>query len=817
MSTLLQDLKYGIRQLGRSPAFTAVAVLTLALGIGANTAIFSVINGLFLHPPGLPNPDRVVAVRGKYDKLGLKSIVISAPDFAAIRDSKRIFAAAAIESDRDFNYTAGDWPQRLQGAMVSWQWFDVFGARPVLGRSFTAAEDQPNANHEVILAYGSWQRWFGGDREVIGRTIQLNEQPYKIVGVMGPEFRWPDSADLWTPIGLAPEAFSDNNTFNESYFAVARLQPNVTFAQASSYVGVLVRRVEDDPRSTYAKDSGWGVFILPLVDFIYGDLRTPILILAGAVGLVLLIVCANIAGLLLAKATGRGRELAVRAALGASRGRLVRQALAECALLSFAGILLGLLVAGLGINALMLIAPKELVAAGGFPLDGHVLMFTVALGAAAVFLFGLMPAWQMSRVEPYRALRGSERTTAGGRQRHRLRSFLVVGELAMGLVLLAGTGLLLQSLKQILTVNPGFQPNGVMAAGLSLPEKQYSTKEKQLAFFRSVMDSLSHAPGVTAVGAGFPVPFAGGNESASFQIEGRPIGPGDPGPHGNIRYVTGGYFTALGIPLLEGRFFDQNDRLGSEPVAIIDKNLALEYWPNQNPVGQKIRNGRNSSWATIVGIVGHIRFNQLAGEESSSAISESAGKGVYYYPLFQKKAPLGYFLVKSGAGPAAQADLIRRAVRAVDANQPVSDAKSMNERIAGSLAPQRFAANLLAVFAALAVLLAALGLYGLMSHSVAQRTSEIGIRMALGATRGGVLSLFVQEGLRLALAGVALGVAGAFVLARFLSSLLYGVKATDPLIFFAVSLILIAVALLACYIPARRAARIDPMVALRYE
>jgi putative ABC transport system permease protein len=817
MSTLLQDLKYGLRMLGSSPGFTAVAALTLALGIGANTAIFSVINSLFLHPPGLPNPNRVVAVRGKYDKLGLKSIVISAPDFAGIRDSKKIFAAAAIEDDSDFNYTAGDWPQRLQGARVSWQWFDVFGARPILGRPFTAAEDQPKANHEVVLAYGAWQRCFGGDRSVIGQTIQLNEQPFKIVGVMGPEFRWPDSTDLWTPIGLGPKAFNLNNTFNERYFAVARLQPNVGLARASAYLGVLVRRVLDDPRSTYAKDSGWGVFILPLVDFIYGNLRTPVLILAGAVGFVLLIVCANIAGLLLAKATGRGRELAVRSALGASRGRLVRQALAESALLSFAGILLGLLVASFGINALMLIAPKQLVAAGSFPLDWHVLMFTVGLGVVAVFLFGLMPAWQMSRVEPYQVLRGSERTTAGGRQRHRIRSFLVVGELAMGLVLLAGTGLLLQSLAQILTVNPGFQPNGVMTAGLSLPSRQYDTKEKQFAFFRSVMGSLSQAHGVTAVGAGYPVPFTGGNSSASFQIEGQPTGPGDPGPHGNIRFVTGGYFTALGIPLFQGRFFDQNDRLGSEPVAIIDQNLAREYWPKQNPIGQKIRNGAGEPWATIVGIVGHIRFNQLAGEESGSSMSESAGKGVYYYPLFQKEAPFGYFVVKSGTGPAAQADLIRRAVRSVDANQPVSDVKTMDERIATSLAPQRFAATLLAVFAALAVLLAALGLYGLMSHSVAQRTSEIGIRMALGASRSEVLSLFVKEGLRLALAGVALGIAGAFVVARFLASLLYGVKPGDPLTFIAVSFILTAVALVACYIPARRAANIDPMVALRYE
>jgi putative ABC transport system permease protein len=817
MNTLLQDLRYGTRMLSKNPGFTAVAVLTLALGIGANTAIFSVINSLFLHPPGLPNPDRVVAVRGKYDKLGLKSIVISAPDFAAIRDSRKVFAAAAIENDSDFNYTSGDWPQRLQGAMVTWQWFDVFGARPILGRTFTQAEDQPNANQEVVLAYAAWQRWFGGDRGVIGRTIELNEQPFKIVGVMGQEFRWPDSADLWTPMGLSPEASNLNNTFNENYFAVARLQPNVTFAQASAYVRVLVRRVVDDPRSTYAKDSGWGVFILPLVDFIYGNLRTPVLILAGAVGFVLLIVCANIAGLLLAKATGRGRELAVRSALGASRRRLVRQALAESTLLSLAGILVGLLVASVGINALMLIAPKQLVAAGSFPLDWHVLLFTVGLGAVAVFLFGLMPAWQMSRVEPYQVLRGSERTTAGGRQRHRLRSFLVVGELAMGLVLLAGTGLLLQSLAQILTVNPGFQPNGVITAGLSLPSRQYSTKEKQFAFFRSVMGNLSHAPGVTAVGAGYPVPFTGGNSSASFQIEGQPTGPGDPGPHGNIRFVTGGYFTALGIPLLQGRFFDENDRVGSEPVAIIDRNLAREYWPNQNPIGKKIRNGRHDPWATVVGIVGHIRFNQLAGEESGSNISESAGKGVYYYPLFQKEAPYGYFVMKSGGGAAAQADLVRRAVRAVDANQPVSDVKTMDERIATSLAPQRFAATLLAVFAALAVLLAALGLYGLMSHSVSQRTSEIGIRMALGASRADVLALFVKEGLRLALTGVALGIAGAFVLARFLASLLYGVKPGDPLTFIAVSLILTAVALVACYIPAWRAANIDPMVALRYE
>ncbi len=816
-SEFTQDLRYGWRQLRRNPGFTIVAVLTLAVGIGANTAIFSVINTLFLHPPGVQDPQSIVAVRAKYDKLGLRSIVISAPDFASIRDSRKIFSAAALESTSSFNYTAGDWPQRLVGAKVSWQWFNVFGARPMLGRTFTPEEDQPNANHEVVLSYDAWQRWFGSDRGVVGRAIQLNEQSYKVIGVMGPQFRWPPSVDLWTPIGLAPAAFSLNNTFNENYLSVARLQPNVTFAQASAYVGVLVKRVVDDPRASFAKDAGWGVFLMPVTEFLYGNLRTPILVLAAAVGFVLLIVCANIAGLLLARSTGRGRELAIRTALGASRVRLVRQALVESALLAAGGIAAGLLFASFGVHALALIAPKELGAGTAFPLDGHVLLFAVALGAVAVFLFGFIPAWHMAHVEPYQVLRSTGRTTAGGHGRHRLRSMLVVGELALGLILLAGTGLLLESLGQIMTVNPGFQPKGVMTAGLTLPNSQYNTEAKQYAFFRSVLDNLSHQPGVTAVGAGNPVPFTGGNPSASFQIEGQALAPGNPGPHGNVRYVTAGYFKAIGIPLLEGRLFSQSDSLGSEPVAVIDRNLARQYWPHQNPIGQKIRSGQKSSWATIVGIVGHIRFNQLAGEEAGSNISESGAKGAYYYPLFQHKASYGYLVLKSGGSPTTQADMIRRAVHAVDANQPISGVKTMDERIAASLGPQRFATRLLAVFAALAVLLSAIGLYGLMSHSVAQRTGEIGVRIALGATSANVLQLFIKEGFRLAVAGIVIGIAGALVLSRFLGSLLYGVKSTDPVTFAGVSLLLSVVAILACYIPARRASRVDPIVTLRYE
>ncbi|MGH9865811.1 MAG: ABC transporter permease, partial [Candidatus Acidiferrales bacterium] len=709
-------------------------------------------------------------------------------------------------------------PQKLEGAQVSWQWFDVFGAKPILGRVFTAEEDQPNANREVVLSYGAWQRWFGGDASAIGRTIQLNEQPYRIIGVMGRDFHWPNpQVDVWAPLGLAQSEFAIDNTFDENYLAVARLQPNVTFAQASAYTNILSKRVLDNPATKYAQDSQWGMFLMPLTDFVFGDLQAPILILGGAVAFVLLIACANLAGLLLAKAAGRSKELAVRAALGASRGKLVAQALGENLVLGVLGILAGLVAAEIGLKALLFAAPQDLGTGITFPLDGYVLGFTAIVGIVAVLIFGSVPAWHMSQVDPYDALRESGRSATGSRGRQKFRSLLVAGELALGLVLLAGTGLLLKSLSRIGDVNPGFQPHGVMTAALALPQQQYNTPEKQSAFFRSVLDRLSHAPGVKQVGAGYGLPFAGGNSSGSFGIEDRPSPPGDPGPHGNIRIVTPGYFTSLGIPLRKGRNFSDDDRQDSQPVAIIDENLAREYWPNQNPIGQKMRNGSKTPWRVIVGIVGHIRFSQLAGEESGGAISESATKGAYYFPMYQMDAPNGFLIAKSNADAAAAEGAIRQAVRDVDANQPVSDMKTMDARIAESLGPQRFAASLLAVFAGLAILLAAIGLYGLISYSVTQRTNEFGIRMALGAEPGDVLRLVLRQGAKLALAGAAMGIVAGLVLMRAMQSVLYGVSAADPVSFAGAAILLLIVALAACYIPARRATRVNPIVALRYE
>jgi len=819
MGTFLQDVRFGLRALAKSPGFTAVAILTLALGIGTNTAIFSVVNGLFLHPPGVMQPDRVVVQRVRYGKLGLKSIVISAPDFAQVRDSKNIFQSAALETTSDFNYSTGEFPERLRGAQVSWQWFAVFGARPILGRVFAPEEDQPNANREVVLAYPAWQRWFGGDPNIVGRSIRLNEQDYRVIGVMAQGFGWPNpQIDLWAPLGLAQSEFAIDNTFNENFFAVARLQPNVPFAQASAYVNVLSQRVIDNPISSYARDSQWGMFLVPLTTFVFGDLQTPILILGSAVAFVLLIACANIAGLLLAKAIGRSKELAVRAALGASRTRLIAQTVSENVVLGLLGIVIALVLARIGIHALLLVAPANLDAGAiAFPLDVYVLTFTVILGLLAVLIFAAAPAWHMSKSDPYDALRESGRSATASRVHHRFRSFLVVGELALGLVLLAGTGLLLKSLSRIGQVNPGFQPHGVMTAGLALSQTQYNKPEKQIAFFRDVLDRLLSAPGVGSAGAGYPLPFTGSNYSASFRIAGRPVATGDPGPWGDVRYVTPGYFTALGIPLLKGRLFTDVDRTGSQSVAIIDENMARQYWPHENPLGKELRRNDRDPWAVIVGIVGHIRFTQLAGDDSSTEGSQSSSSGVYYFPIYQTEAPFGFLIAKTNGNPAALSGLIRQAVRDVDANQPVSDMKSMDARIADSLGPQRFAASLLAIFAILATMLSAVGLYGLVSYSVTQRTNEMGIRMALGANRAEILGMVLRESARIGFIGAGTGIVAGLLLTRAIQGVLYGVSTYDPVSFGGSALALIFVALAASYVPARRATCVDPMAALRYE
>ena len=818
MTTLLQDVRYALRMLAKSPGFTAVAVLTLALGIGANTAIFSVVNGLLLHPYGVAHPERLVAIRARYEKLNLKNIVISAPDYTFVRDNTKTFAAAAIENQSDFNYSTGSWPLRLRGARVSWQWFDVFEARPLMGRVFSPEEDQPNANREVVLAYNTWKTVFGGDAGIVGRSVELNQQPYKIIGVMGPEFEWPSQTDLWAPMGLAPDAFVIDNIFNEGYLGVARLQPDQKFSSASAFLALTSQRIGDDPRTKgFPKASGWGLFAVPFAEFIYGDVRTPLLILLGAVGLVLLIACSNVAGLLLARASGRAKEFAIRTALGGSPWRLARQMLTESLALAFVGMALGLLLASQGVRALLWLAPENLSTGLDIHLDPYVLLFTALIAGGSAILFGAAPALQIAFLDPHQNLKQGRGTGEGSSGRHRFRSVLVVAELSLALVLLAGAGVFLKSLAKLKEVDVGFRPRGLMSAALALPERQYDKPEKQIAFLMSTLDRLSNSTGVVAASAGVPLPFSGFGGSASFNIEGRVAPPGDPGPHGDIRGVSPKYFETMGIRLIRGRFFTDQDRLGGQPVAVIDENLAEEYWPNEDALGKRIRNGNNQPWKTIVGIVAHVRHYQVVGDETSSIGTEGSAKGVYYFPLYQENSSNFFLIARTNGDPTALAGTIRSAAHDVDPSQPVSDLRTMDQRITLSMGPRRSAVTLLSVFAAMALTLAAVGLFGLIRYNVIERTQEIGVRMAIGASRKDILRMVLGESLRLALLGVAGGLIAAFALTRVLSSLLYGVSATDPLTFAGTSVALTFVALLASWVPAWRATRVDPLVALRYE
>ncbi|HYL77417.1 MAG TPA: ABC transporter permease [Bryobacteraceae bacterium] len=808
--SIFSDLRITCRTLAKSPAFSLTAIAALALGIGANTAIFSVVNEVLLNPSGAVNPGRIAALRVKYDKLALRSISVSAPDFDDTHKSTQLFESGAIQQPGNFNYTGSGVPERLQGATVSLQWFDVFGAKPRLGRVFQPEEDKPNANQVVVLSFAAWKRLFGQDSGVLGRTIELNQTPYKIVGVMGPEFSWPANTDLWIPLGLPDNAFNSGNRFNESYNAVVRLKPGVKFEQAAAWMQVLNDRVRNDGTrfGGYAKDSLWGMFLVPFTDFIAGDTKTPMLVLLAAVGFVLLIACSNIAGLMLARASGRSREIAVRAALGASRWDLIRQTLAESLVLSLAGAVVGLMLAFAGARGLILLAPENGLVTLDVRIDTTVMAFTALAAIIAGILFGIAPAWQISRLDRFEALKEGGRSGTAGLSRQRVRAGLVIGEVALALVLLVGAGLFLRSLASLQEVNPGFQANGVITGFVALPPVQFKDPAKQIAFYRSVLDRLASLPGVSTVASVLPAPFSGQGGSASFGIEGRPSPPGDPGPHGDIGYVSPSYFSALKIPIRSGRVFTDQDQQNTASVAVIDETLARQYWPNEDPVGKHMRLGRNAPWATIVGVVGHTKQSDLAGD---------VVKGKYYFSIYQQPIPFSSFVARTGVDPVRLAGAMKEAVRGVDPTLAVSQIKVLSDMVSASLASRRFVVTLLGIFAGMALLMAVIGLYGVISYSVTQRTQELGIRMALGAQQREVLGLVIGQGMLLAGIGAVIGLAASMAFSRMLKNQLFQVSAFDPLTFGVTALVLIAAALAACYIPARRATRVDPMDALRYE
>jgi putative ABC transport system permease protein len=810
---MLRNIRLAWRTLAKSPAFTITAIAVLAIGIGANTAIFSVINQVLLEPAGVNHPERVVAVRGRYDKLALKNIPISVPDFADFQKSTQVFQAAAVEDSTDINYSGDRPPERLQGSRVSRDWFAVFGAKPILGRGFSAEEDSPNQNHVAVLAYATWSRLFGRDVNVVGRTITLNQLPYRVVGVMGPEFRWPAGVEVWVPIGLSADSFLEKGRLNETLTCFARLQPGVSFARAQNFAGILTKRFLDTGTqfAGFAKNGGWSMFVEPFTDFVAGDIKTPMLILLGAVGFVLLIACANVAGLMLARASGRARELAIRAALGASSWGLMLQTTIESLLLAALGTATGLALAYAGAEALLHLVPEDTRFALSMRIDGPVLAFTMVTAILSALLFGIAPAWQISRLKQYEVLKEGGRSGTSGLSRQRLRSSLVMGEVALALLLLVGAGLFLRSLSRLEGVSPGFDSHGVMLGMVTLPDTRYHEHEKQGVFLKSVLDQMQHQPGVVSAAAAMPVPFYGQDWTASFQIEGYIPQPGDPGPHGQNRRVSPEYFEALKIPLRKGRFFTDQDRLGTEPVVIIDENLARQYWPNQNPIGKRMRLPQDDGpapWSTIVGVVGHVQHMSLAGD---------SGKGTYYGSIYQHPLPFAVFLARTQSNPMSLAAGMRQAVLAADAAQPMHHVQSMESMIAASLYQRRFVVVLLGFFAAVALLLASLGLYGVISYATAQRTSEIGVRMALGAQRSEVLSLVVGQGMRLAGGGALLGLIVSLAFSRMLESELFAVSPFDPITFAATAVVLLLAAAVASLIPAARATRVDPVEALRYE
>lgn len=786
------DLHYAMRTLRNSPGFSVVAILTLAVGIGANTAIFSLVNQLLLHPAGIDHPERVLAVRTRDNTSS------SPATFADLHASTAIFERVALSdgSGTGVNYAGGESPERLYAPGVSQEWFDVFGAKPLLGRVFTSEEDQLNRNRVVILSHAAWTRLFGADPSVVGRTIQLSQIPHQVIGIMKPDFRFPQGVDLWKPAGLPRALYDPNARFNERAFVVARLRPGVSQEKAQAWLDVLTDRVRnsDSKIGPAARNTAWKISVSPFADAVTGQ-KTALLLLLGAVALVLLIACSNIAGLMVARTSVRARELAVRSALGASRLRLVRQILSESLLLAAAGGVSGLAFASGAVRILRLLstAPADLNA----EIDLYVLVFCAGAALASGILFGLAPAWQVSGFHPQGALKtvGRSNTVDAGKQR--IRSLLVVGETALALTLLVTAGLFIRSFMLLQSVNPGFEPRGVMTAIFAVPSATYP----------AVLEQVQAAPGVKAAGLVWPVPFSYNNQGGVFTIEGRVLGPDEPPPFADRRRVTPGYMEAMSIPLKRGRYFTSGDRNNSELVTVIDENLARKYWPSEEPLAQRIRVGRDVY--TIVGVVGHVAHPDL---------DSDTGTGVYYLSLFQgeRDGSVG-IAVKTSGDLATTAAVVRGAVRAADPTQPVFSVRSMEDYVSASLSNRRFGVRVLGFFAATALFLAALGLYGVISYSVAQRTREIGIRIALGAERSSVMKLVVGQGLRLASAGVALGAGAAALTGRILESQLFQVSAFDPITILGMAAVLLGAGLLASYLPARRAVHVDPAVTLRYE
>jgi putative ABC transport system permease protein len=808
MGTVWQDLRYSLRMFRQSPGFTAVVILSLALGIGANTAIFSLTSAVLLKPLPFREPERLVMLWEDASFAGFPRNTPSPANFMDWKAQSESFEGMAALAIRSYNLTDGGDPVRLEARAVTADFFPVLGVKPALGRAFAPAEDRPGGDRVAVISHAVWQGRYGGDPGVVGREILLGGEKRTVVGVMPARFQFLDEVDVWVPLALSAEAWASRG--RHYLTVVARLKPGVTIERANADLRTIMARIRRD----YPNEAGrTDAYALALDRQVTGGVRGQLVMLLVAVGFVLLIACANIANLLLARAAARGREIAVRLALGAGRTRLVRQLLTESVLLALAGGTLGLLFAAWSFAFLQQLVPAEMALTTSLKLDGRTLGFTLGVAVFAGLLFGLAPALQASRSDLNEALKqggGRAGTSAGSR---RLRSAFVVAEVALALMLLVGAGLLIQTLYRLHSQYSVLRPESLLTVRTELPRPKYREHAERVAFYSQVLGRVRRLPGVESAGYTTSVPLVWKGGTSGFLPEGRQPLPGL-SYDANHRQVSADYLQTTGIPLRRGRYIEERDVEQSQAVAVINETMARQYWPDEDPLGKRFTLGDPGGaepWITVVGVVADVRQMGL----------DEPVKAEMYLPFRQ----LGYMtfyaprelVIRSAVDPTSLVAAVRREVQAVDAEQPVSHVRTMADILGAESGEQRVGMVLLSAFAALALLLAGLGIYGVLAYFVAQHTPEIGIRMALGAARGDILALVLRKGMGMAMVGVAVGLGGAFALMRLMQSLLYGVSASDPLTFAGVAAVLAGVALAACWIPARRAARVDPMVALRRE
>jgi putative ABC transport system permease protein len=811
METLVKDIRYGLRGLLKRPGFTAVAVITLALGIGANAAIFSVVNAVLLRPLQFQDPERLVILWEDATFAGFPLNTPAPANYVDWKNQAQSFADMAATHETSFNLTGDGEPQRVATRRVTANFFSVLGVQPLVGRGFLPEEDRPQANKVVVLGYPLWQGRYGGDRNILNRTILLNGEKHTVVGVMPAGFQWIDTEEqLWAPLALDAEEMA--NRGGHYLTVVARLKPGVSMVQAQSEMNAVMSRIAKDyPGQTM--EGKLGAVVMPLHEQLAGNARRPLLVLLVAVAFVLLIACANIAGLLLARAAGRRREIAVRTALGASRLRIVRQLLTESLLLSTFGGISGLLLAIWSFGFFEKLIPEGMKQSTSLKLDASMLLFALTISSVAGVVFGLIPALQSSRVDLNESLKQSGGRSGAG-SGTKLRSGMIVFEVAVSLVLLVGAVLLIQTLFQLFNQYSVLAPEKVLTLRTVLPLRKYDDPQKRTAFYQNVLERVEATPGVVSAGYSTSVPLSWKGGTSGFF----PEGTTDPIPgvsyDANHRQVSANYLQTMSIPLRQGRYFDAHDNEHAMPVAIVNETMAREYWPGSDPVGRRFKLGDPSDdipWLTIVGVVGDVRQMGI----------DVPVKAEMYLP-YRQVNDFEWFVprdlaIRTNGDPANMVGAVRQAVYAADPDQPISNIATMEEVLGHEAAQRRLGMILLTAFAVLALLLASLGIYGVLAYFVAQHRNEIGVRLALGATPARILLLVLRKGMTLTLLGVVIGLAASFALTRLMTSLLFGVKAVDPLTFAAVPLLLATVALLACWIPARRAAKTDPMIALRYE